>query len=100
MTLAMRTILGFAALLVVVGAALAQREASQRVIQSVAALAFIALLVVPPLDHRFGWSNVASLLSILADVVVVIGYWTIFLVFRVNTFTAATIAVADEQTRH
>ena len=100
-TLGLRTILGFVALLLVVGAALfvpaatlnywqgwlyvvtffgsaaaislylwradpkllerrveggplAEREASQRLIQSVAGLAFIALLVVPSVDHRFG----------------------------------------------
>jgi protein-S-isoprenylcysteine O-methyltransferase Ste14 len=143
-SLALRTILGFVALLLVVGAALfvpaatlnywqgwlyvvtffgaaaaislylwradpkllerrvqggplAEREASQRLIQSVAGLAFIALLVVPSVDHRFGWSNVPWPLSILADVVVVVGFWIVFVVFRVNTFTAATIGVAAEQ---
>jgi protein-S-isoprenylcysteine O-methyltransferase Ste14 len=143
-SLALRTVLGFLALLVVVGAALfgaagtfdywqawlyllvffgsaaaitlylwrvdpkllerrveggplAEQETSQRVIQSVASLGFIAVLVVPGLDHRFGWSNVPGWLSILADVVVAIGFWIVFLVFRVNTFTAATIALAGEQ---
>jgi protein-S-isoprenylcysteine O-methyltransferase Ste14 len=76
---------------------LAEGEASQRLIQSVAGLAFIALLVVPSVDHRFGWSNVPWPLSILADVVVVVGFWIVFVVFRVNTFTAATIGVAAEQ---
>ena len=33
----------------------------------------------------------------LADVVVVVGFWIVFVVFRVNTFTAATIGVAAEQ---
>jgi protein-S-isoprenylcysteine O-methyltransferase Ste14 len=31
------------------------------------------------------------------DVMVVIGFWIVFVVFRVNTFTAATITVAEEQ---
>jgi hypothetical protein len=112
-TLGLRTILGFVALLLVVGAALfvpaatlnywqgwlyvvrffgataaislylwradpkllerraeggplAEGEASQRLIQSVAGLAFIGLLVVPSVDHRFGWSHVPLPLSIVA----------------------------------
>jgi protein-S-isoprenylcysteine O-methyltransferase Ste14 len=79
------------------GGPLAEREASQRLIQSVAGLAFIAMLVVPALDHRSGWSDVPRTISMLADAVVVIGFWIIFQVFRVNTFTAATINVLQEQ---
>jgi protein-S-isoprenylcysteine O-methyltransferase Ste14 len=81
----------------VAGGPLAEREATQRVIQSVAALAFLALFVVPGLDHRFSWSTVPAAASGFADALVVVGFWIIFLVFRVNTFTAATIGVAEEQ---
>ena len=76
---------------------LAEPDPSQRVIQSLAALAFIALFVIPGLDHRFGWSTVAAAASVLANVLVAIGFWIVFRVFRVNTFTAATIDVARDQ---
>jgi protein-S-isoprenylcysteine O-methyltransferase Ste14 len=81
----------------VAGGPLAEREPSQRVIQSLAALAFIALFVVPGLDHRFAWSTVAAAFALTANVLVAIGFWIVFRVFRVNTFTAATIDVAQDQ---
>jgi hypothetical protein len=38
--------------------AAAEPQATQRVIMVLASLCFIALLVVPALDHRFRWSVV------------------------------------------
>ncbi|WP_280263385.1 methyltransferase family protein [Nocardia wallacei] len=75
----------------------AETRASQRIIMSVASLAFFALLVVPGLDHRFGWSSVPAWLSVVADVVIALGMLIVFLVFRENSFTAATIKVAADQ---
>jgi protein-S-isoprenylcysteine O-methyltransferase Ste14 len=80
------------------GGPLAEQEASQRVIQSLASVAFLAVFVISGLDRRFGWSSVPAPLSIGADVLVAAGFGIIFLVFSVNTYTAATIRVADEQT--
>jgi protein-S-isoprenylcysteine O-methyltransferase Ste14 len=59
---------------------------------------FIALLVVPALDHRFGWSTVPAGVVIAADLLVALGFYLIFLVYRENTFTSATIEVAENQT--
>ena len=80
------------------GGPLAEQQTNQRIIQSVASLAFISLLVVPSLDHRFGWSNIQAPVTLAADAVVVVSFWIVFLVFRVNTFTAATVGVATGQT--
>src|SRR5215217_4281489 len=40
------------------GGPMAERRPAQRVIMLGTSLGFIALLVVPALDHRFGWSAV------------------------------------------
>ena len=58
---------------------------------------FIALIVVPALDHRYGWSQLPSMVSIVGNVLVVIGFYLIALVYRENTFTAATIQIAEDQ---
>src|SRR5215510_8419461 len=63
----------------------------------VRSLGFIALLVGPALDHRFGWSAVPVWGVVLGDVFVVVGFYFIFLVYRENTFTAATIEVVAGQ---
>jgi protein-S-isoprenylcysteine O-methyltransferase Ste14 len=79
------------------GGPTAEKRTSQRIIMSILSLGFVALLVVPAIDHRFGWSAVPAVVSIVADVVFAIGYLIIFLVFRENSFTSATIEVAPDQ---
>ena len=74
-----------------------EREPIQKVIQGVASLAFIALLVVPSLDHRYSWSHVTSLAIALGNAAIVAGYVIVFLVFRENTYTSATVEVAAAQ---
>lgn len=75
----------------------AETEASQKIIQAFAGLVFIAALVVPALDHRFGWSHLPLPVVLAGDVLVALGFLIVFRVFRVNTFTASTIEVAAEQ---
>ena len=60
-------------------------------------IGFIAPLVVPALDFRFGWSAVPLGGIVVGDVLVVIGFYFISLVYRANTFTSATIEVAEDQ---
>ncbi|MBV9543677.1 MAG: isoprenylcysteine carboxylmethyltransferase family protein [Chloroflexi bacterium] len=70
---------------------------TQQIIQSVASVAFIALITVPGLDRRFGWSRVPVQVTIVAAAVVVVGFYVVFLVFRANTFTSATVEVVQGQ---
>jgi len=79
------------------GGPTAEKEATQRLIMWFTSAGFVALLVVPAFDHRFGWSAVAPAVVILGNVLVVVGFGLILLVFRENPYTSATIEVADEQ---
>ena len=79
------------------GGPTAEREKMQRVIMFFASVGFIAILIVPALDHRFGWSAVPSYTVIVGDFLVGIGFYAIFLVYKENTFTSATIEVAQGQ---
>jgi protein-S-isoprenylcysteine O-methyltransferase Ste14 len=79
------------------GGPTAETETTQRVIMFFASVGFIALLVVPALDHRFGWSVVPLAGVVAGDILVAMGFYVIFRVYRVNTFTAATIQVAADQ---
>ena len=80
------------------GGPTAEKEPRQKVIMLGASLGFIALLVVPALDRRFGWSVVPCWLIVAGDILTVVGFYLIFRVYRVNTFTSATIQVTPEQT--
>jgi len=75
----------------------AEKEIKQKLIQSVAQLAFILIVIFPGLDYRFGWSIISIYLIILGDGLVALGLYLVFLVFKVNTFTSATIEVDKEQ---
>jgi protein-S-isoprenylcysteine O-methyltransferase Ste14 len=75
----------------------AEQEKSQKIIQAVAALAFIAIFVVSALDHRFAWSTVPPYLTALGDILVALSFYFVFLVFKENTFASGTIEVGAEQ---
>ncbi len=75
----------------------AEQQRSQNVIQSLAAAAFVAMFVVSALDHRFAWSTVPLYVSALGDILVALGLYFVFLVFKENTFAAGTIEVGTEQ---
>jgi len=76
----------------------AEKEPAQKIIMVLATLGFIAMLVFPVLDHRFGWSPVSASMSILGDVLIALGFLFIFFVFRENSYGASTIQVAEGQT--
>src|SRR5262245_47525199 len=79
------------------GGPMFEKEGTQRIIMAFTSLGFIALLVVPALAHRFGWSAVPVWSVVLGDVSAATGFYRIFLGYRENTFTPATIEVAAGQ---
>ena len=81
-----------------VGGPMAEKRPAQKVIMVVASAAFIAMVVVPALDRRFGWSHVPLGIVIVGDLLVLLGFAFVFFVYRANTYTSATIEVAENQT--
>jgi protein-S-isoprenylcysteine O-methyltransferase Ste14 len=75
----------------------AEKEKNQKLIQLFASLAFVGVIILPSLDHRFSGSDVPLSVVIVGDVLVALGFLIIFIVFKENTFAAATIAVAPDQ---
>jgi len=75
----------------------AEKEQTQKIIMAFTSIGFLALIVTPALDFRFGWSAVPLPIVAAGNVLVVIGYAIIFLVYKENTFTSATIEVAKDQ---
>jgi len=80
------------------GGPAAEKRPAQRIVMLGASAGFIALLVVPAFDYRFGWSTVPLGVVIAGDVLVAIGFLFILRVYRENTFTSATIEIAQNQT--
>jgi protein-S-isoprenylcysteine O-methyltransferase Ste14 len=75
----------------------AEQETSQKIIQAIAAVLFVAILIVPGLDYRFHWSQVPAAIVVLGDMLLVLSFAMIFFVFRENSYAASTIKVEAEQ---
>ena len=79
------------------GGPTAEKQLTQKLIMLGMSIGFIALLVVPALDHRFGWSAVPVGGVVTGDALVATGVYLIALVYRANTFSSATIEIAENQ---
>lgn len=76
---------------------IAEKERSQKVVQSFAGVSFLSTVVVPGLDRRLGWSHTPLPVVIVGDALVLLGFLVVFFVFRENTFTSSVIEVASGQ---
>jgi protein-S-isoprenylcysteine O-methyltransferase Ste14 len=74
-----------------------EKEKGQKLVQGFAYIGFILLLIIPALDHRFGWSHVPFSIVILGDILVVSGLYIYVLVLKENTFASATIEITTDQ---
>jgi protein-S-isoprenylcysteine O-methyltransferase Ste14 len=80
------------------GGPTAEKEPTQRLIMVFMSLGFIALIVIPGLDHRFGWSQAPPIVALAGDALIAAGFFAAYLVFKANSFASATIGVAQDQT--
>jgi protein-S-isoprenylcysteine O-methyltransferase Ste14 len=75
----------------------AETRISQKILQSMASLFFISIFIVPGFDHRFHWSNVPTMLILIADSFVLLGFLIVFYVFKENSYTSAIVEINAEQ---
>lgn len=76
----------------------AEKETSQKIIQSITSIGFMGMLALPALDHRFHWwPAVPFFAAVAGDVLVALGFLIIFVVYKENTFASGTIEVYPEQ---
>lgn len=75
----------------------AEKEVSQKIITILLLPGFIALIVVPAFERRLGWAPLPGYVSILGDILVLLGLFIAFLVVRQNSFAASTIQVVEDQ---
>ncbi len=75
----------------------AEKEPTQKTIMIGALLIFAAMPVLSAIDHRLGWSSVPTPVVIFGNILIVLSYVGFYLVFRENTYGAATIQVVEGQ---
>ncbi len=79
------------------GGPTAEKETSQKTIQTITAIGSVAILIVFALDHRFAWSAVPRYVPLAGDILILFGMLIIFFVFKQNSFASSTIELAPEQ---
>jgi protein-S-isoprenylcysteine O-methyltransferase Ste14 len=75
----------------------AEKEPTQKIIMVIATLTFTGSVILPALDHRFGWSDVPTSVVFLGNIFIALSYLVYYFVFRENTYGAATIQVEETQ---
>lgn len=75
----------------------AEKERSQKIIQTFTSVAGIVLFLVPGFDYRRQWSHVPIALVSIGFTGVVLGFLVIFLVFRENRFSSSIVEVTEDQ---
>ncbi len=74
-----------------------EQEATQKIVVVLLSLSIIACFLIAGFDRRFGWSAIPVWQVLAADVLVVLAYLFILVVFKVNRFAARTVEVVHEQ---
>ena len=74
-----------------------ETQAQQKV--AIAAMSFLllAILAIPGLDKRYGWSAVPTYLVLAADVLVLVGYALFVLTIRANRYASRVIELQQDQ---
>ena len=75
-----------------------EREFTQKVVMVLLNAVSLLLVVLSPLDVRFGWSNLPWYVCALGDGLAVASFYIFYLVSKVNTYAAANIRVEEGQT--
>jgi protein-S-isoprenylcysteine O-methyltransferase Ste14 len=69
----------------------------EKVLITLIFLMFVALMIVPALDHRFAWSRVPGAVVVIANILIVATFGFFLVVLRANSFAASTITVEAGQ---
>lgn len=76
---------------------MAEREPEQKRIVLLFSVLFFAGFLLAPLDYRFGWSEVPVPVVLVADAMVFLGYFIVFLTFRENSYASRIVEVEKGQ---
>jgi protein-S-isoprenylcysteine O-methyltransferase Ste14 len=74
-----------------------EKEKAQLIIQVVFSLIFLSGFILPGLDKRFGWSDISFPIVMLADAIILLGYFLIFSVFKQNSYASRIVEVEKDQ---
>jgi protein-S-isoprenylcysteine O-methyltransferase Ste14 len=75
----------------------AEHQKGQKIIQTLTAILWCALLIVPGFEQHFQSSRIPAALVLLGDALIAVGYYIVFLALRENKWAASIIEVRPGQ---
>ncbi|SRR5574344_1222150 len=69
----------------------------EKIIQSIAGIAFLGIFVVSAFDYKNNWTQVPVALSYVSNLFCLLAFVWLFFVFKQNTYLSATIEVQEKQ---
>lgn len=74
-----------------------EKESVQKGAVRWANVVFLVSLIIPGLDHRFGWSNIPTEIVLTAGALIILGYLIVFRTLQTNSYAARTVEVEKGQ---
>jgi protein-S-isoprenylcysteine O-methyltransferase Ste14 len=74
-----------------------EKASEQSLIIKLSYVYFLGVFLLPGFDRRFGWSDTPVWLVLVADLIVLAGYFMVILVFRENSYASRTVEVEEGQ---
>ena len=74
-----------------------EKQGDQKAVVAVSGLMFVAGFTVAGLDHRFGWSNMPTAVTVAASVLFLVAYGLYAEVLRENAYLSRTVKVEEGQ---
>jgi protein-S-isoprenylcysteine O-methyltransferase Ste14 len=75
----------------------AETKPAQKIIISISILAMLGVFVFCGFDHRFGWSPVSAVVSLVGDALVALGLLINLFVFKENSYGGSSIEIVADQ---
>jgi protein-S-isoprenylcysteine O-methyltransferase Ste14 len=75
----------------------AEPRPAQKIVMWIASVGFVGTVALPALDRRWAWSHVPAAVTVFGDVLCVLAFLAFFVVFRENSYSAATVAITPGQ---
>ena len=75
-----------------------EKEDKQKLLVRLFRIPSILGFLIPGLDYRYQWSEVPFGFVIFSDIMVMLGYFLVYLVFRENSYTSRIVEVEKDQT--
>ena len=79
------------------GGPTAEKGRTQKLVMLLCFDRICRILIVPALGYRLGWSQAPLAAVIAGNVLIAVGFYIVFLVFKENSFASARIEIAGDQ---